>query len=51
MYYIEIMENAAKLSQTDVSGVMKAALDKEKSRFAFPVFLKMVLLHDPVITC
>lgn len=31
MYYIEIMENAQRLGQTDLSSVMEAALVKEKS--------------------
>ena len=55
MYYIEIMENAARLGQTDVSDAMKAALDREKSSirdFLTPEKEQVILSHakdEPVI--
>ena len=55
MYYVEIMENAARLGQTNVSNAMKFALDREKSSiedFLIPEKEQIILSHvrdNPVI--
>lgn len=55
MYYIEIMENAGRLGQTELSDAMKKALDREKTSiqdFLIPEKEQVILSHfkdHPVI--